>query len=75
LSYIYEGLGMKDKAAEQARLFSDRKADVEFEPIALEFWEGSPDLAPELSRFHVHEDAAKLSKRAAAGGTSLQQVH
>ena len=75
LSYIYDRLGMKDKVAEQARLFTDRKADVEVEPIALEFWEGSPDLAPELSRFHVHEDASKVSKRAAAGRNPLQQVH
>ena len=74
LSYIYDQLGMKDKAAEQARLFSDRKADVEVEPIALEFWEGSPDLAPELSRFHVHEDSSKLSNSAATRVTSPRQV-
>jgi tetratricopeptide (TPR) repeat protein len=75
LSYIYDQLGMKGKAEEQARLFSDRKADVEVEPVALEFWEASRDLASELARFHVHEDASKLSNRAAAGGTSPRQLH
>ncbi len=55
LSYVYERLGMKDKAAEQARLFNERKEDVEVEPIAQLFWTNNPSVASELAPFHVHE--------------------
>ena len=55
LSYIYDKLGLKEKAAEQARLFSDRKEDVEVEPIAQDFWSKNEVVAAELAPFHLHE--------------------
>ncbi len=55
LSYIFAKLGMKDKAAEQAQLFADRKEDVEVEPIAQDFWSRNDDVVGELAPFHVHD--------------------
>jgi tetratricopeptide (TPR) repeat protein len=55
LSYIYGKLGMKQKAAEQAKLFADRKEDVEVEPLAQDFWSKNEDVAKELPPFHIHD--------------------
>ena len=55
LSYIYAKLGMKQKAAEQATLFADRKEDVEVEPLAQDFWSHNEDVTRELAPFHVHD--------------------
>jgi tetratricopeptide (TPR) repeat protein len=67
LSYIYAQLGMKDKAAEQARIFSQRKEDVGTEPVAQEFWSTHPDIAGEVAPFHVHQYAPKPGKAASGG--------
>jgi tetratricopeptide (TPR) repeat protein len=55
LSYVYEKLGMKERAAEQRQLFVDRKEDVEVEPIAQDFWSKHSNVATELAPYHVHE--------------------
>lgn len=65
LSYIYANLGMKEKAAEQAKLFADRKFDVEVEPLAQDFWSRNDQVATELAPYHVHEATAGPAKAAA----------
>ncbi|HMF90159.1 MAG TPA: tetratricopeptide repeat protein, partial [Candidatus Angelobacter sp.] len=57
LSHIYAKLGLKEKAAEQARLFEDRKEDVGTEPIAQEFWSQHSAITQELAPYHVHDVA------------------
>lgn len=55
LSYIYQQLGLKAKAAEQIRIFEHRKEDVAAEPVAQQFWAEHSNVARELARYHVHE--------------------
>lgn len=58
LSYIYQQLGMKEKSAEQMRIFEARKEDVAVEPVAQEFWSTHNNVAAELAPYHVHGLAA-----------------
>jgi tetratricopeptide (TPR) repeat protein len=67
LSYIYDKLGMKQKAAEQATLFADRKEDVEVEPLAQDFWMKNGDVSSELAPFHIHDIPATAPVNNAAG--------
>jgi tetratricopeptide (TPR) repeat protein len=69
LSYIYAKLGMKQKAAEQATLFADRKEDVEVEPLAQDFWSKNEDVTSELPPFHIHDIPMTLES------TNKQQAH
>lgn len=62
LSHIYAKLGLKEKAAEQARLFEDRKEDVGTEPIAQEFWSQHSTITEELAPYHVHDVAIGTDK-------------
>lgn len=62
LSYIYQQLGLKEKAAEQIKIFESRKEDVAAEPVAQEFWSRNNDVAEELAPYHVHGDAAVSGK-------------
>jgi tetratricopeptide (TPR) repeat protein len=71
LSYIYDKLGMKQKAAEQATIFADRKEDVEVEPLAQDFWSKNEDVTAELPPFHIHNIPITLrpaNKQQAHGG-------
>jgi tetratricopeptide (TPR) repeat protein len=54
LSYIYQQLGMKKKAAEQIKIFESRKEDVAAEPVAQDFWSRHENVAAELAPYHVH---------------------
>lgn len=62
LSYVYANLGMKEKAAEQRRLFVDHKEDVEVEPLAQDFWSKHNNVATELAPFHIHELPAAAAR-------------
>jgi tetratricopeptide (TPR) repeat protein len=55
LSYIYNQLGMGKEAAEQIRIFENRKEDVAAEPVAQEFWGRNANIAHELAPYHVHD--------------------
>lgn len=57
LAYVYEALGWKAKAAEQIKLFEERKEDVAAEPLAQDFWSKHEDVASELAPYHLHEAA------------------
>jgi tetratricopeptide (TPR) repeat protein len=62
LSYIYLQLGMKEKAAEQIKIFEARKEDVAAEPVAQEFWSRHENVAAELPPYHVHAAAEAPGK-------------
>jgi tetratricopeptide (TPR) repeat protein len=69
LSYIYGKLGMKQKGAEQATLFADRKEDVEVEPLAQDFWSKNEDVTSELPPFHIHDIPMMLEPAKQAAGS------
>ena len=69
LAYVYGKLGMKQKAAEQATLFADRKEDVEVEPLAQDFWMKNEDVTSELAPFHIHDIPATLAPVQKAAGS------
>jgi tetratricopeptide (TPR) repeat protein len=65
LAYIYEMLGMKQKAVEQIKLFEERKEDVAAEPLAQDYWSKHPDVARELAPYHLHQATAPAVSRIA----------
>lgn len=56
LSIVYRRLGMKEKAAEQAALFADRKDDPTANTYALEFLRKHTEVAAESVAWHTHSD-------------------
>jgi tetratricopeptide (TPR) repeat protein len=58
LARIYRRLGMKEKAAEQAALFADRKNDPGATAYANEFLRLHADAANESVPYHVHGQTA-----------------
>jgi Flp pilus assembly protein TadD len=58
LASLYRKLGEKQKAAEQAALFNDKKDDPLTVIPALEFLRSHPDVSNESVPFHVHSDIA-----------------
>ena len=57
LMLIYRRLGQKDKAAEQAALFSDRKDDPASNSLSLEFLRQHPEISAENVPWHVHPES------------------
>jgi Flp pilus assembly protein TadD len=57
LMLIYRRLGLKDKAAEQAALFSDRKDDPASNSLALDFLRQHPEISAENVPWHVHPES------------------
>ena len=53
---IYRKLGMKDKAAQQAAYFVDRKNDPSALNYALGFFQTHPEVANESVPWHVHAE-------------------
>ena len=58
LASLYRKLGEKQKAAEQAALFNDKKDDPMTAVPALEYLRHHPDVSNESVPFHVHSDIA-----------------
>ena len=58
LSIVYRRLGMKDKAAKEARYFADQKADPTAGTYALEFLRKHPDVTAESVVWHIHKQSA-----------------
>jgi hypothetical protein len=56
LASLYRKLGEKQKAAEQAALFNDKKDDPLTAVPALQFLRTHPDVSNESVPFHVHSD-------------------
>jgi tetratricopeptide (TPR) repeat protein len=56
LSLIYARLGMDDKAAEQATLFADKKADPNSPTYSLDFLRAHPEISTESVPWHMHKD-------------------
>jgi tetratricopeptide (TPR) repeat protein len=56
LMLIYRRIGLKDKAAEQAAYFSDRKDDPSANPLALDFLREHPEISAENVPWHVHPE-------------------
>jgi hypothetical protein len=48
---------LKEKAAEQAAYFSDRKDDPSSNPLALEFLRAHPEISAENVPWHVHPES------------------
>jgi tetratricopeptide (TPR) repeat protein len=61
LMLIYRRIGLKDKAAEQAAYFSDRKDDPSANPLALEFLREHPEISAENVPWHVHPESHEHS--------------
>jgi tetratricopeptide (TPR) repeat protein len=57
LMLIYRRMGLKDKAAEQAAYFADRKDDPSSNPLALEFLREHPEISAENVPWHVHPES------------------
>lgn len=57
LMLIYHRMGLKDKAAEQAAYFSDRKDDPSANPLALDFLRDHPEISAENVPWHVHPES------------------
>jgi tetratricopeptide (TPR) repeat protein len=55
LQLIYRRLGMKDKAAEQAKYFAERKDDPAAASAALDFLRANPQISSESVPWHVHD--------------------
>jgi tetratricopeptide (TPR) repeat protein len=68
LMLIYRRLGIKDKAAEQAAYFSDRKDDPSANPLALEFLREHPEISAENVLWHVHPESHEGGVVAQSGG-------
>lgn len=62
LMRIYRRLGLKEKAAEQAAYFADRKDDPGASVYALEFLRRNPQIASESVPWHVHAAMAETEK-------------
>jgi Flp pilus assembly protein TadD len=60
LASLYRKLGEKQKAAEQAALFNDKKDDPLTVIPALEFLRSHPDVSNESVPFHIHSDIEPL---------------
>jgi Tfp pilus assembly protein PilF len=56
LSILYRRMGMKDKAAEQQAMFSDKKFDPGSPTYSLDFLRRHPEIANESKPWHVHTD-------------------
>lgn len=67
LSIIYGRLGMDDKAAEQAALFADKKADPNAPTYSLDFLRQHPEISTESVPWHMH----KNDSNAVANGPTL----
>ena len=75
LMIIYRKLGMKEKAAQQAAYFVDRKNDPSALNYALGFFETHPEMANESVPWHVHAErplAPPGSKPAPNAATEAQ---
>jgi hypothetical protein len=49
-------LGLKEKAAEQAEYFTDRKDDPTSNSLALDFLRQHPEISSESVPWHVHPE-------------------
>jgi tetratricopeptide (TPR) repeat protein len=67
LSIIYSRLGIDDKAAEQAALFADKKADPNAPTYSLDFLRQHPEISTESVPWHMH----KNDSNAVADGPTL----
>ncbi len=56
LMLIYRRLGLKEKAAEQAGYFTDRKDDPTSNSLALDFLRQHPEISSESVPWHVHPE-------------------
>jgi Flp pilus assembly protein TadD len=69
LAILYSRLGMKDKAAEQAALFTTKKVDPEAPTYSFDFLKKHPEISTESVPWHLHSDlsppdsAANLQQR------------
>lgn len=68
LMLIYRRLGMKDKAAEQAAYFSDRKDDPGSGAFALEFLRANPQISNESVPWHIHSEPQMSAQPVSSGG-------
>ena len=66
LMLIYRRMGLKDRAAEQAAYFSDRKDDPSANPLALDFLREHPEISAENVPWHVHPESHPGSGNAVA---------
>ena len=67
LMLIYRRLGMKEKSAEQAAYFSDKKDDPGANAFALEFLRANPQISNESVPWHIHSDLSRQKTAAASG--------
>lgn len=56
LSVLYRRMGMKDKAAEQAALFTTKQVDPGAPTYSLDFLRKHPHFSNESVPWHIHED-------------------
>jgi tetratricopeptide (TPR) repeat protein len=66
LMLIYRRLGLKEKAAEQAVFFADRKDDPGAGTLALEFLRKHPENSRESVPWHIHVEG--MSSRGGSNG-------
>ena len=66
LAVIYRRLGMKDKAAQQAALFSTKQVDPGAPTYSLSFLRQHPEISIESVPMHVHTDEPQTSLNASA---------
>jgi tetratricopeptide (TPR) repeat protein len=68
LSLIYEKVGMKDKAEQEAAAYAEHRDDPTVAGLAQDFWRRYPAVADELAPYHVHESAVKRHYKTTIGG-------
>jgi tetratricopeptide (TPR) repeat protein len=77
LMLIYRRLGMKDKAAQQAAYFADRKDDPSATALAEDWLRQHHDVSSESVPWHVHDDmpaaAQAPAKKKPAGNSGGKQ--
>lgn len=55
LMILYQKLGLRDKAREEAKIFQDLKDDTQTTPLASAFLELNPEIGNESLPFHTHD--------------------
>jgi tetratricopeptide (TPR) repeat protein len=74
LAVLYRRMGMKDKAAEQAKLFATKQIDPGAPTYSLEFLRQHPEISNESVPWHMHSDLphASVGEEAAESHTGAE---
>jgi hypothetical protein len=70
LSILYNRMGMKKEAAQQAALFTTKKVDPGAPSYSLDFLQKHPEISTESVPWHMHTDIPQYSGEQSAQDTA-----